>query len=156
MDKIRGPAQFTLLRRVQFSDTDMAGIVHFAMFYHYMEECEHEYFRSLGLSIMTKYPDGSTVGWPRVRASCGFESPARYDELIEVRLYVARKGVKSLTFDFEFWRDETRLARGSLKTVCCRFQHDRPMESIEIPSLYADKFVEAEPGPRKPLHHRED
>ena len=28
----------------------MAGIVHFANFYRWMEETEHEYFRSLGLS----------------------------------------------------------------------------------------------------------
>src|SRR5579871_4167455 len=150
------PPQFSYLRRVQFSDTDMAGIVHFANFYYYMEECEHEYFRSLGLSISTTGPDGVTIGWPRVRASCGFESPARYDELVEVRLYVARKGVKSLTFDFEFWRDKTRLARGTLKTVCCRFHPDRPIESIEIPPEFADKFVESAYRPDKSPSSRED
>lgn len=137
------PAQFVYPRRVQFSDTDMAGIVHFANFYRYMEECEHEYFRSLGLSIMQTFDDGTTIGWPRVRASCAFEAPARYDEVLEIRLNVARKGVKSLTFDFEFWRGGTRLARGTVKTVCCRFSHGQPMQSIEIPSEYDDKIVEA-------------
>ena len=32
--------------------TDMAGIVHFSNFYKWMEQCEHEFFRSLGLSIV--------------------------------------------------------------------------------------------------------
>ena len=39
------PPQFTYSRRIQFSDTDMAGIVHFANFYRFMEEAEHEMFR---------------------------------------------------------------------------------------------------------------
>ncbi|MBL8848408.1 MAG: acyl-CoA thioesterase, partial [Planctomycetaceae bacterium] len=41
---------FVSQRRVQFSETDMAGIVHFANFFRWMEEAEHEYFRSLGLT----------------------------------------------------------------------------------------------------------
>src|SRR6516164_335429 len=64
------PPQFTYTRRVQFSDTDMAGIVHFANFYRFMEEAEHEMFRSLGFKIVEKQPDGSVLGWPRVQASC--------------------------------------------------------------------------------------
>ena len=45
------PLKFTFTRRVQFFDTDMAGIVHFANFYRFMEEAEHEMFRSLGFKI---------------------------------------------------------------------------------------------------------
>ena len=44
---------FTTQRMVEFSDTDMAGIMHFASFFHYMESVEHEFIRSLGLSIYT-------------------------------------------------------------------------------------------------------
>lgn len=57
-------AQFTTRRRVEFSETDMAGIVHFANFYRWMEEAEHDFFRSLGLSIMVRQEDGSYIGWP--------------------------------------------------------------------------------------------
>lgn len=136
-------AQFTMTRRVEFSDTDMAGIVHFVNFYRYMEQAEHEFFRSLGLSIMQKQADGTVIGWPRVSASCTFEAPAYYDDLLEVRLSVVRKGVKSLTMKFEFWRDDTRIARGQLKTACCLCRHDAPIESIEIPPSYSEKIEEA-------------
>src|SRR4051812_9220875 len=112
-------AQFVLQRRVQFAETDMAGNVPFANFFRDMEECEHAYFRSLGLSIMRTAADGTVIGWPRVRCSCSYEAPARFDDLLEIRLNVSRKGVKSLTLEFEFWRGETRLARGTMKTVCC-------------------------------------
>ena len=48
--------KFTTTRRVEFCDTDMAGIVHFSTFYKWMEQAEHDYFRSLGLSIVTHTP----------------------------------------------------------------------------------------------------
>ena len=140
------PAQFTTTRRVQFPETDMAGIVHFSNFYLYMEEAEHEYFRSLGLSIIQRLPDGSVISWPRVSASCTFEAPAYYEEILEIRLNVDRKGVKSLTMRFEFWRGDRRLARGHLKTVCCLFRPGQPMESIEIPSPYRER-IEEHPAP---------
>ncbi len=38
-------------RRVEFRDTDAAGIVHFSAFFFYMESVEHEFLRQLGLSV---------------------------------------------------------------------------------------------------------
>jgi len=127
------PAAFQTTRRVQFADTDMAGIVHFATFFNYFEEAEHEMFRACGTSIMQRQPDGSIVGWPRVAASCSFEVPAYYDDLLEIRLVEMTVGTKSLTQTWEAWRDDKRLCRGELKTVCCSFRPGEPMASIEIP-----------------------
>ena len=124
----------------------MAGIVHFANFYRFMEEAEHEMFRSLGLKIVENLPDGTVVGWPRVRCSCSFEAPAYYDDLIEVDVTITRVGVKSLTMSFVFRRGATRLAMGDLKTVFCRFRGAGKFESIAIPATYADRLVEAPHG----------
>ena len=141
------PSHFTTTRRVEFFETDMAGIVHFANFYRYMEQAEHEFFRSFGRSIMEKQADGSVIGWPRVSASCNFEAPAFYDDVLEVRLFIERIGVKSLTTRYEFWRGETKIARGQMKTVCCLFPPDEPMRSIEIPATFAQHLEEL---PREP------
>ena len=45
------PSEYRLRRRVQFHETDAAGIVHFSWFYRYMEEAEHALWRQAGLSI---------------------------------------------------------------------------------------------------------
>ena len=45
------PYEFKLTRRIEFAETDMAGIVHFANFYRMMEVTEHAFFRSLGFSL---------------------------------------------------------------------------------------------------------
>lgn len=128
------PAAFSLVRHVEFAETDMAGIVHFANFYRYMEEAEHAFLRSRGLSVKVDQPDGTVLGWPRVRGTCSFEHPARYEDELEVRVRVARMGVKSLTLTFEICRGDLRLAEGELKTVCCRFSARGDFESVEIPS----------------------
>ena len=56
-------SEYRLKRRVQFYETDMAGIVHFSWFFRYMEEAEHALWRAAGLSIA---PPDSAIGWPRV------------------------------------------------------------------------------------------
>ena len=135
---------FKTIRRVEFHETDMAGIVHFSNFYKYMEQAEHEYYRSLGMTIVDKQPDGSVIGWPRVSAQCSFESPAFYGDLLEIRLTIERVGVKSLTIEYDFWRDDTKIAKGRMKTVCCHFTHGEPMKSIEIPEWIQQKIEDSQ------------
>ena len=136
-------AAFIAQRRVEFANTDMAGIVHFANCYRWMEEAEHEFFRSLELHIMEKQNDGTYIGWPRVSASCHFEAPAYHNDLLEIHITVERIGFKSLTFYVEFFRDEKRLAQGRMKTACCLCRHDAPLESIPIPPEYDSVILES-------------
>lgn len=133
-------ALFEAKRRIAFSETDMAGIVHFANFYRYMEEAEHALFRDRGLSIMQHLPDGSIIGWPRVSAKCNYEAPAVFEDVIDIHVDMERRGVKSLTLNYTFYRGETRLARGQMKTVCCIFKPGEPMKSLEIPPEYVQHF----------------
>ncbi len=133
-------APFISQRRVAFSETDMAGIVHFANFYRWMEEVEHEFFRSLDLRIMERQADGTYIGWPRVSGACHFEAPAHYEDDIESRLTVERVGFKSLTFLIEFWHGTQRLAHGRLKTACCICRPDGTLQSIEIPANYRQQI----------------
>ena len=135
-------SSFEMTRRVEFCETDMAGIVHFSNFYKWMEQAEHEFFRTQGLSIVRHLQDGSTIGWPRVSAQCRFESPARYEDVLTVLLTVQRIGMKSLTFDVVFRNGDRNIARGSMKTVCCVVRPGHGLESMEIPDEYRSRFEE--------------
>jgi len=127
-------------RRVTFAETDMAGIVHFSNFYRYMEEAEHAFLRSRGLRIKEDLPDGRVLGWPRVRGTCSFESPAFYEDELEIEVRIDRLGVKSLTLGFVIRRGTRQLATGELKTVCCRFDAQGKFESVEIPPEWIEKL----------------
>ena len=133
-------SKFKTTRRVEFSETDMAGIVHFSSFFRWMEEAEHEFFRFLGFSV-NEVRNGEKIGWPRVKASCEYLKPARFEDDLEIRLTVARKSKKTFTFEFTFSLEGEDIARGNLKTVCCRCKPDGGIEPIPIPPEIDEKVV---------------
>jgi acyl-CoA thioester hydrolase len=127
--------RFITSRRVEFVDTDMAGIVHFTNFFRYMEQAEAEFFRSQGHSLASTR-NGSGTGWPRVAASASFKAPAYHNDVLDVRIFIRRRGFKSLTLQFEFRRGETLVATGQIKTAYCRFEPGQPIQSLEIPPQF--------------------
>ena len=126
-------------RRVSFAETDMAGIAHFANFYRWMEEAEHELFASLGLRIAGDEREGAALGWPRVSASFNFHKPVRYRDLVEVRIAIERIGVKSLAYLCEVWREGEHLATGRLKVACCLVTK-WGLTSVAIPDEYLQRL----------------
>lgn len=136
------PYEFKTVKRVEFSDTDMAGIVHYSNFFRYMETAEHAFFRSLGFSVVTKQVD-PPVGWPRVRAECEYKSPLRFEDEVEVHMLVTEKKSKSLTYQFRFRKLNTapplEVARGSVTVVCVTHAHGK-MTATNIPKSIADQI----------------
>src|SRR5436305_6306274 len=95
---------FRTTRRIEFVDTDMAGIVHFANFFRFMESAEVEFLRSRGLSVKLAW-EGRMLGFPRVAASCDYLRPARFEDLLDVAVTLRKVGRKSVTYGFEFFKD---------------------------------------------------
>src|SRR5919108_5423953 len=100
---------FNTTRRIEFADTDMAGIVHFANFFRFMEAAEQEFLRSRGLSVSMVW-EGEAIGFPRVGASCDYLRPARFEDVLDVAVILDSIGRKSVTYVFEFTRDGELLA----------------------------------------------
>ena len=125
------PAEFSLTHRVQFSETDMAGVVHFANYFRWMEIVEHAFFRSLGLSVMMTH-EAVEIGWPRIACSCEYHGPARFEEEITLKLRVIKVGGKSLSYEVDFLKGETLLAMGKLTSVCVALQ-SKTFKAIAIP-----------------------
>lgn len=129
-------------RRVEFADTDMAGIVHFSRFFDFMEAAEHELLRRLGINVHFEH-EGEQIGWPRAETSCRFSSPARLGDVLEIHVRVARKGTKSLTYDFTFSCGERKVAEGRITCICCAIHAKNGLRSIAIPAFLADQIEEA-------------
>jgi YbgC/YbaW family acyl-CoA thioester hydrolase len=134
--------QFKAIRRVEFSETDMAGLMHFSNYFRFMETAEHAFFRALGLSIVPG-PAESDVGWPRVHAQCDFKMPLHFQDEVEIHLLVREKKTKALTYLFKFRKlnasPPQEVARGALTVVCVR-QEGGKMVACAIPKSVADKF----------------
>lgn len=126
-------------RKIEFADTDMAGIVHFTRFFIFMETAEHEFLRSLGTSVATEW-NGDKIGWPRLEASCEYLSPLRFEDEVDIRLRVTKKGTKSLTYEFHFTHQEKDIACGRITTVCCITNPGEKLRAIPIPDFIADQI----------------
>ncbi len=125
--------RFQVFRRVEFGETDMAGIVHFANFFYYMESAETEFLRSLGYSVAWKQ-DSEKLGFPRVSVSCDYLHPAYFENLLEVQVGIEKIGKKSIRYRFRFYHEAVLIAEGRITSVCCRAKLNQPIESIEIPA----------------------
>ncbi|HQU42902.1 MAG TPA: thioesterase family protein [Pirellulales bacterium] len=125
-------------RRVEFRDTDAAGIAHFTAFFNYMEEVEHEFLRSVGLSVLARDGEG-VLSWPRVSAQCDYQGAVRFEDLLDIELAVDRVGEKSVTYRFVFHHDGRQVAEGRLTAVCCRMNEAAP-RSVPIPAEIAAKL----------------
>jgi acyl-CoA thioester hydrolase len=132
-------APFTIVRRVQFAETDMAGVVHFANFFRYMEEAEHAFWRSIGESVHSGGAN-EVVGWPRASASCDYLSPLRFDDEVTLSVTISELGGKSVTFEIDFTCAGKRVARGRTRAVYCRIEAGR-FESTPIPAELRAKLA---------------
>ena len=142
--------EFKAQRRVEFSDTDMAGIMHYSNFFRFMETAEHGFYRSLGFSVVDAkmHP---RVGWPRVHASCDYRKPLRFEDLVEIHLLFTEKKSKSVSFQFRFRKladgQAEEVARGALTIVCVSHAPDGSMKAVAIPTEIADR-IEVAPEER--------
>jgi acyl-CoA thioester hydrolase len=133
---------FRVTRRVEFHDTDMAGIVHFSNFFRYMEFAEVEFLRSKGMSVAWRERDGDRIGFPRVSAACDFRRPIRFEDVVEITVAIARLGRRSVTYDFEFFCRGEQVAKGTVTAACCRKLPDGGLQAVDIPPDLRAKLEE--------------
>jgi YbgC/YbaW family acyl-CoA thioester hydrolase len=134
-------SEYRLKRRVQFYETDAAGIVHFSWFFRYMEEAEHALWRAAGISI---HRAGSDIGWPRVAASFEFKRPLRFEDEFDIRLRIVEMTRRTIRYACDLAQDDTPIASGGLTIACVLKRPDAPMKSIDIPPEIAARFQVAE------------
>ena len=127
-------------RRIEFGDTDMAGIVHFANFFRFMEAAECEFLRLRGLSVKMMW-EGQQLGFPRVAASCDYVQPVRFEDIIDIAVTLERLGAKSATYLFAFSHEGAAVARGKVVSVCCQVGKDQAIESVEIPATLRERLL---------------
>jgi acyl-CoA thioester hydrolase len=125
-------AEFSMTRRVTFPETDMAGVAHFSNFFRWMEEVEHAFFRSVGLSVAMQH-EGMHIGWPRVSSQCDFLGPVRFEDEVELKLRVTKVGEKSFNYEVDFFCRGKKVAVGKMTSVCCSLTSEG-MKSMPIPT----------------------
>lgn len=134
---------FHYRRRVQFAETDLAGIVHFACFFRYMEEAEHALWRAAGLTIARA---GETTGWPRLAASFDFKAPLRFEDEFEIAVRIANVTRRSLQYEFTVGKDGITVGLGTITTALVSKKPGEPMKALDLPDDVVAKLRAAAGG----------
>lgn len=130
---------FRVCRRVEWRDTDAAGIAHFTALLQMMEEAEHELLRHLGLSVHIMEDDGP-LSWPRVSVKADFQSPVKFDDVVDIDVCVTRLGEKSVTYGFSMSCAGRSVAEGEIVAVCCRVSPGEKPTAVPIPASIAQRL----------------
>ena len=96
------PFKFSSLTRVGFSDTDAQGIVYYGRYLPYFDVARVEYHRRL--NVLYEEFEGDLV---MRAANVEYHAPARFDDLLEVFIRVARIGRTSATYEMAAYLVET-------------------------------------------------
>jgi acyl-CoA thioester hydrolase len=129
------PFKFSATARVWFSDTDAQGVVYYGRYLPYFDHARTEYHRHLGMSGL--WIDGHDFV---MRASnVEYHAPARFDDLLEIFVRLARVGRSSVTFECAAYRaiDDTLMVTASQTLVLVGLADRRP---AEVPSNYRERL----------------
>jgi len=143
------PYEHTSTRRVEFSETDMAGLVHFSNFFKYMETAERDFFDAAGVDLIHSKP-GELVGWPRARAECKFSAPVRFGDTIDIHLAVKAVKDRAIDYQFRIYRrnpdgSRTHCAKGHMTTILAQLNESGALQSVELPDDLRARIAEAPP-----------
>ena len=151
-------APFVVRRRVEFRDTDAAGIAHFSTFFVWMESAEHELLRHAGVPLVdvvdgvdgvdvvdvveasAPADDGGerelpgTYSWPRVSANCDYKSAVRFNDELDIVVGLEAIGRSSLTWAFRFEQAGRWIAQGRVVAVRCLLRPGLPPVAVPIPA----------------------
>jgi len=118
-------------RRVEFAETDAAGMVHFSMFFRYMEESEHAFWRAAGLNI---WESGEDLSWPRISATFDFKAPLKFQDEFDVHTEIGAVTRSTIRWNHTIKRGDVLIGSGSVTAVCVKKSADGSMKSAEIPA----------------------
>jgi acyl-CoA thioester hydrolase len=123
--------------RVRYAETDQMGVVYYANYLIWMELGRAEYCRAAGI----RYKDMEAQDGIRlavVDAHCRYLYPARYDDQIAVKTWVARANPRMVEFHYAICDSDTgrELASGETRHIFL----GSDMKPVKLPEKYRPLF----------------
>jgi acyl-CoA thioester hydrolase len=126
--------EFKTKIRVRYAETDQMGFVYYGNYATYYEVARVEALRALGISYKVLEEKGIIM--PVLENWSKYIRPARYDDLLTVRLMLKEIPEKRITFEYEVFNEEKILINlGSTTLVFLEKDSGKP---IQIPDVVLD------------------
>lgn len=102
--------------RVRYCETDAMGYLHHGHYINHFETARTELFRALGGNYRLMEERGFFL--VVVKMECQYKRPARYDDLLTVRVRVTRMSGAKLDHEYEVLRGTELLTTGQSTLAC--------------------------------------
>jgi acyl-CoA thioester hydrolase len=128
--------------RVRYAETDQMGVVYHSNYLIWFEVGRVELCRHLGFEYKQMETEDSFL--VVADAHCRYKRPARFDDLLVVRAWVAQSQRRTVRFEYEILDQKTRevIATGHTTHVVC----DRLGRAKSLPEKYR-KYFPADTNP---------
>ncbi|WP_458413138.1 acyl-CoA thioesterase [Schinkia sp. CFF1] len=133
--------QHTYQFRVEWGDTDAAGIVFSPNFYKWMDQAVHYYFESIGFPIVKLVCD-EKIGIPVIESKCNFQKPLYYADNVAIYTTILELRDKVITFGHEFFVDSNKIAEGYQIRALANISGGKA-KAISIPKSINKAIVES-------------
>jgi acyl-CoA thioester hydrolase len=93
--------------RVRYAETDQMGYVYYGNYASYFEVGRVETFREIGFSY--KSMEAAGIMMPVLEFKTKYIRPAKYDDLLTIKVYVKEKPGVRIKFDYEVFNEAGEL-----------------------------------------------
>ena len=127
------PFKYSALARVWFSDTDAQGVVYYGRYLPYFDHARTEYHRHLGPI------DFGRNEFVARASTVEYEAPARFDDLLEIFVRLARIGRTSTTYEMAAYRMADDMLMVTARQAIVLVD---PVErvAVEIPAAFREQL----------------
>jgi acyl-CoA thioester hydrolase len=118
MSAIENPVVVEARQRVIYGDTDQMKVVYYANYLRWFELGRLEYFKARGGDYAAMEAKGFAL--PVATAHADYRAPARYEDVVLIRTWLAEQNRASLKFEYELRReaDQVLLCTGYTLHAC--------------------------------------
>ena len=123
--------QFETNIRVRYAETDQMGFVYYGNYATYYEVTRVEALRSLGISYKILEENG--VLMPVLENWSKYIRPAKYDDLLTIKLFLKEMPAMRITFEYEVFNEDKKLINlGSTTLVFLEKDSGKPIKAPDI------------------------
>lgn len=131
------PEAFLYHTKLEFADTDSAGVAHFTSILKMVERAEHAFLDAVGIPVLERSQGrfGAPVfGWPRVDVHFRFRRPIVFEDQVTIELSLMDLGTMSITYFAKVvLADGEVAAEGKFVNACVGPSGEDRMKAINIP-----------------------
>ena len=127
---------FSVDIRVRYGETDQMGVVYHGNYATYFEVARTEWLRNLGVTY--KGMEESGIMLPVISLSFNFIKPAKYDDILTVKVLLKKRPLVKIDFDYEIInQNNEKISTGNSVLAFIDMKTNRP---IKCPDYILEKL----------------